>query len=442
MDVNVTGNPALVSEDLNVTVSPVAGTSGTITLDLGRLTGLSEVLEVRLVTVDTDDNVAYSSPRYYEVRDRNRPYVEMLHPMEDRVAGRRAVLSIVEVNSTGGISRLEVLDPGFGYEYDFEEGADNNLTFRFVTANGSGASLKIGLEENGTLALGGVRYLDEGNFTNYEFVGGSGYDLNDLVIAPASLIYEEGEPSILRARLNDPMNEVSQLRFFGNGVELTGTTTSFSGETTMIFTPESEALSFVTARALYGDERDNPPAVMPVAGSSTVLRSTERGVVAQTRWGWKRNWQQQHMYDGTYPAPSWFWDGVNGYWSWPPEWLNLPDLPGALSAQSKRSLLEEEENNATADVAFKFPQSNYPYNFAVGAEIPLIVEATGDDLVEVHLFVTDINESYLGQMEEFNAGALGGYRTGLFSYVLNSSDRAVLDLENTGDHIITARAYP
>ena len=267
-------------------------------------------------------------------------------------------------------------------------------------------------------------------------------DQLDLVIAPASLIYEEGEPSILRARLNDPMNEVSQLRFFGNGVELTGTTTSFSGETTMIFTPESEALSFVTARALYGDERDNPPAVMPVAGSSTVLRSTERGVVAQSRWGWKRNWQQQHMYDGTYPAPSWFWDGVNGYWSWPPEWLNLPDLPGALSAQSKRSLLEEEESNATADVAFKFPQSDYPYNFAVGAEIPLIVEATGDDLVEVHLFVTDINESYLGQMEEFNAGALGGYRTGLFSYVLNSSDRAVLDLENTGDHIITARAYP
>ena len=63
VDVNVTGNPALVSEDLNVTVSPVAGTSGTITLDLGRLTGLSEVLEVRLVTVDTDDNVAYYPPQ-------------------------------------------------------------------------------------------------------------------------------------------------------------------------------------------------------------------------------------------------------------------------------------------------------------------------------------------------------------------------------------------
>ena len=61
VDIHVTSNPALVSEDLNVTVSPVAGSTGTITLDLGRLAGLSEVLEVRLVTVDTDGNRAYSS---------------------------------------------------------------------------------------------------------------------------------------------------------------------------------------------------------------------------------------------------------------------------------------------------------------------------------------------------------------------------------------------
>ncbi|NDH91076.1 MAG: hypothetical protein EBZ22_09385, partial [Flavobacteriia bacterium] len=41
-------------------------------------------------------------------------------------AGRRAVLRIAEVNATGGISKLEILDPGFGYEYNYDEGAENN----------------------------------------------------------------------------------------------------------------------------------------------------------------------------------------------------------------------------------------------------------------------------------------------------------------------------
>ena len=371
VDIHVTSNPALVSEDLNVTVSPVAGSTGTITLDLGRLAGLSEVLEVRLVTVDTDGNRGIPSPRYYEVRDRNRPYVEMMHPTEDRQAGRRAVLRIAEVNATGGISKLEVLDPGYGYEYNFNDGADNNLTtFRFISAHGAGATLKVGLEENGTLALNGARYITSGLGDDYNLSGGSGYDLNDVLVAPAALLYELEETLMLRVRLHDPMNEVSQLKFYGNGVELDGISTTASGQTTMVFMPESEALSFVTARALYGDERDNPPAVMPVAGSSTILRSTERGEVATTRWGWNRNWQQQHMYDGNYPAPSWFWSGVNGYWSWPPEWLNLPDMPGALSAQSTASLLEEVDDNFSASMAFKFPAEDNSPEFSVGAEIP------------------------------------------------------------------------
>ena len=71
------------------------------------------------------------------------------------------------------------------------------------------------------------------------------------------------------------------------------------------------------------------------------------------------------------------------------------------------------------------------------------MEVNASELVEVHLFTTvDLNESYLGKMDEFNAGSLGGYRTGLFSYILNSYDREVVDLENTGKYILTARAYP
>ena len=316
-------------------------------------------------------------------------------------------------------------------------------TFRFISAHGAGATLKVGLEENGTLALNGARYITSGLGDDYNLSGGSGYDLNDVLVAPAALLYELEETLMLRVRLHDPMNEVSQLKFYGNGVELDGISTTASGQTTMVFMPESEALSFVTARALYGDERDNPPAVMPVAGSSTILRSTERGEVATTRWGWNRNWQQQHMYDGNYPAPSWFWSGVNGYWSWPPEWLNLPDMPGALSAQSTASLLEEVDDNFSASMAFKFPAEDNSPEFSVGAEIPLIVEVNASELVEVHLFTTvDLNESYLGKMDEFNAGSLGGYRTGLFSYILNSYDREVVDLENTGKYILTARAYP
>ena len=409
---------AVLSEDLNATTSAV-GASGALTADLRRLAGLSPVLDVRVVAMDGSGNLIYSMPRSYELRDRDRPYVELLHPMEDLPAGRRAVLQITEVNATGAITGIEVLDPGYGYAYDYEEGADNNLSFRFISANGSGASLRAQIEENGTLVVEADGSLAD---ANHSLVGGSGYVLGDLILAPAALIYETGEPTILRARVNDPFNEVSSLRFYGNGVELVGTSSSFSGETTMIFAPDSESLSFITARALYGDERDAPPVSMEVEGSFSQLSSTDRGVVSSNRWSWKRNWQQQHLYEEDYRAPSWYWSGVSGYWSWPPDWLVLPDAPGALSAQSKRSLLDEEEDNATADVDFLFPPSDYAYDFAVGTEIPLLVEVTGDDLVEVHLFVTDVNETYLGQMSELNAGALGGYRTGLFSYGLNSQD--------------------
>ena len=105
---------------------------------------------------------------------------------------------------------------------------------------------------------------------------------------------------------------------------------------------------------------------------------------------------------GTTQHPPWFWDGLNQYWNWPPKWLSQPELPGGLGAQSMRSLLEEEEieDNRTAGVAFLFPYASYPYDFPTGSEIPLLVEASSDDQVEVHLFYTDDNLTYIGQMDQ------------------------------------------
>ena len=67
----------------------------------------------------------------------------------------------------------------------------------------------------------------------------------------------------LRARLNDPLNEIERVEFFGNGVPLSGTASAFGDEATITFTPQSEALSFLSVRPIYGDLRDGAPDVMP-----------------------------------------------------------------------------------------------------------------------------------------------------------------------------------
>ena len=57
--------------------------------------------------------------RYFEVRDGDRVYVEMRDAVTDAKVGRRAVLRIAGVDGTGAITEIEVVDPGFGYEYDY-----------------------------------------------------------------------------------------------------------------------------------------------------------------------------------------------------------------------------------------------------------------------------------------------------------------------------------
>ena len=143
----------------------------------------------------------------------------MRDAVTDAKVGRRAVLRIAGVDGTGAITEIEVVDPGFGYEYDYSVGADNNLTFRLVSANGSGGSLKVVIDTNGSLILADDGGLEDGNYT---LVGGQDYTLSDLLIAPAPFLYEVDEPIILKARVNDPLGEVSRVAFYGNGVELSG----------------------------------------------------------------------------------------------------------------------------------------------------------------------------------------------------------------------------
>ena len=64
------------------TATIVNGTDsyGEISLDLRQLSGLGPILEVRVVGFDSLNNAVYSDPRYFEVRDRDRVYAEMLDP--------------------------------------------------------------------------------------------------------------------------------------------------------------------------------------------------------------------------------------------------------------------------------------------------------------------------------------------------------------------------
>ena len=149
------------------------------------------------------------------------------------------------------------------------------------------------------------------------------------------------------------------------------------------------------------------------------------------------------MYGGNYPAPAWFWEGLSGYWKWPPHWLSLPELPGAVAAQSQRSA---DANDSTGggsvinDYApnILFPSDRYA-NFKVGSQLPLILEVEADFDTEVHLFlVNEGNESYLGEMD---LGVNAGDKK-WFTYTLNEPERTESDLTEVGTNIIYARVYP
>ena len=97
---------------------------------------------------------------------RIRLYAELIEP-----TGRSAVVHITEVNATGAITQLEIVDGGVGYD-----GASWN--YSILSFEGSGADLNATLDENGTLT--------DLNITS----GGTGYALGDVILPKAPNVYE------------------------------------------------------------------------------------------------------------------------------------------------------------------------------------------------------------------------------------------------------------
>ena len=185
-------NSRLLSDEL-LSIGQTTGTTGTISLDLRRYNNLGSMLKLRVISKDTSGNLSYSEPRFYSLVDGDRPYVELINPLEEKPVARRATLRISTVDTQGAITSIELVDPGYGYAYDFEEGADNNLTMRLLSAVGYGAKIRVPIDENGTIITDDSGNLVDGN---YSLVGGSGYALSDLIVAPAPYIYEAGSPSL------------------------------------------------------------------------------------------------------------------------------------------------------------------------------------------------------------------------------------------------------
>ena len=121
-------NSFMAAEDILGLVS-ASGNSGTLSLDLKKLSTLKPILKVRVVGFHSDQSAFYSEPRYFAVRDRDRLFVEMLDPYEPRWEGRKATIRLTGTNN-GSLSEehLTVIDPGFRYPYDATTEADNNLT--------------------------------------------------------------------------------------------------------------------------------------------------------------------------------------------------------------------------------------------------------------------------------------------------------------------------
>jgi hypothetical protein len=318
--VSPSGAPAstLVSEDC-LALSSSSGTSGNLSLDMSKCFDLcSPVIEARVIAFDAEGNAGYSDPQYFELRDSEKLSAELIDPF-----GRPAVLRFKEgFSGELNASMIEVVDKGFGYAAD-------TLQIQILSASGQNGSLSASLDENGSIS-GEVTVLN----------AGSGYGYGDVLLCSAPVQYQVGQPLTLRARVNDPLNELGRVAFYANGVELTQPHTVLGNVHLLTFTPDSEDLSFLSVRALYGDGRDDPPTVSKSSScgcSASYLEDCHMG--GQSCWGWRRSWEQQHCHPTDYLCPPWFW-GQTQYWAWPPPWQSMPTIPGALALQSTLKSLE------------------------------------------------------------------------------------------------------
>ncbi len=309
----------LVASDGNTTLSKadwlnspwkdkaITNSPSTLFLDLSKMGFTQPMLEARVVAFDEQNNTIYSEPRSFTLRDPARLSIELGDPV-----GRKASVRIVGDITTGlKANNFQVLDGGAGY-------TAYTAQLSIISEFGLGASLRPVINQLGELA-------------SVEVVNaGSGYTLSDLVLVSSPLQYKIGDSVSVSAKVRDPLSELDRVAFYVNGVELDVNSTSGSGNTysaSYEFTDESA--QFVTARALYGDDRDRGP--------STIAEDewmSGQGISGDrlNYWGWKRHWAEQHFHGPGYVFPEWFIQDQE-YWALPPPWLSLPYGPGALPVE-------------------------------------------------------------------------------------------------------------
>ena len=383
----------LYNEDLPLITTTGTGSDQTFTLDVNKwLSPGTSMVKTRVVSIETGTgHVSYSSPRFYEVRNPHRPYVDLIYPQ-----GRKAVLRFKETFSGGGLdaSQIEIVDPGFGYE-------EESVHFSFLTADGYGGELNATLDEQGGISTISV------------VSSGSGYAQGDVIMASAPFRYRMGEEITVRAKLHDPLGETQGVTFFSNGVEIMDPVEQYGNERVISFTPTSEQGRFICVLPDFGDGRELPPRFLP-DGSLDCDYSGKEHDRSGCDWGWRRCWEQQHCHPGQYVAPPWFWGELEGYWQWPPPWLSVDSIPGGLPIQPRPS-------EVTAELIMPSPTDPTQNRFTLGVEVEIavLVGAEVGTVEEVRIFLDgkllDLDRRF---PQPVPGSPVGSYsRDGLYGYV-------------------------
>jgi len=381
------------SEDLPLITASGDGSGQALTLDLNKwLAPGSSMVKTRIVAVDPiSGDVTYSAPRFHEIRNMHRPYVDLIYPK-----GRKAVLRFKESFIAGGLdaSQIEIIDPGLGYDAE-------TIHFNFLTADGYGGELNATLDAQGAISAISVAEA------------GSGYARGDVIMPSAPFRYRVGEEITLRARLHDPLGEAQGVRFLSNGVEIIEPVESYGDERVISFTQLNEQSSFICGQPFFGDGRDLPPRVMP-DGSFDCDWSGKEHTPTSVDWGWRRSWEQQHCHPGQYAAPPWFWGELDGYWQWPPPWLSIDSIPGGLPIQPLPS-------SVTAELINPSPSDPTLNRFTLGTEVEIAVSVAAEvgTVEQVRLFLDGkLLDLPVRFPQADPSSPLGGYsRDGIYGYV-------------------------
>ena len=192
--------------------------------------------------MDNAGNRYYSRENIFPIRNSNNPYVKILGIGEVFDPGRLPTVQIIEVDSGGKHIDHQIFDPGAGYKRLVPESHHHGIVSRF----GNGAKATSTIAEGGIISE--IKVFPEG----------SGYEAGDLVSATPPSIFEKGQEISLEARLIGPQGQIERLAFYANGVEIQNPVTEMIGgyyRTT--FTALNPGDYFLSARALYGDQRDS-----------------------------------------------------------------------------------------------------------------------------------------------------------------------------------------